>query len=157
MPAENPKPEKAGAPGMAGQAADPQPGATFVAFTVDIGTGNVVTIEGVGAGGERRALSEEARSSLADQARRTNLNAVVEQAFQAGIDCVLGEDTSPAAAVEAEGEAQLQRVLLTSLIERSAAKRLLQREVLGPAIVGSLIANAASAGRDPSPASTATH
>jgi hypothetical protein len=120
---------------------------SLVAFTVDTETGRVTRLEGVSASGDRAEIADEARAALAEKAK-TNLQALVEQAFEAGVHCVLGSDASEEAedeGAESEDDADLRRILLRSLIERSAAKRLIQREALGKAIVGTLIAQGLAA------------
>jgi hypothetical protein len=127
-------------------APEPQVITSLVAFTVDTETGRVTRIEGVSASGDRSEIAEGARAALAEKAK-TNLQALVEQAFEAGVHCVLGSDEADepeAADDETEDDADLRRVILRSLIERSAARRLIQREVLGKAIVGTLISQGLS-------------
>jgi hypothetical protein len=137
---------------------EPPAKTTLVAFTLDAETGQVLTVEAVGPGGYRRELSDDARAGLVSKAAQANLQGLVEQAFEAGIGCVLGADADPEATAdpEDEEEADLRRILLKSLIARSAARRLVQREVLGPAILGTLMAQAAAARAAP-PGSAAAH
>jgi hypothetical protein len=127
----------------AASAAGRPAGPELVAVTVDAATGRIVTIEGVDAAGARRELSAEEKTRLSE-GREATLERVVEQAFLAGIDCVLG-DSGGEEEPEAGDEAELSRILLRSLIERSAAGRLLQRDILSRAIIGTLIAQAAGA------------
>ena len=67
---------------------------------------------------------------------------MLEQAFEAGIACVLGdadvEDDPP----ESAKDADLRRLLLRPLLEEGAAKRLMQREILSRAMLTTLIQNA---------------
>jgi hypothetical protein len=146
----NPKPAPAeGAKTKAAPAAAPEPqvNTALIAFTVDTETGRVIKLEGVGLDGGRAEIAEEVRTALAEKGK-SNLTDLVEQAFEAGVHCVLGSDASDEgeeADPESEEDADLRRIILRSLIERSAAKRLIQREVLGKAIVGSLIAQGLSA------------
>lgn len=122
-------------------AEQPAPG-TLVSFTVEAQTGRIVKVESVDPGGARQELTEEARAALARDQARATVEGVVEQAFEAGIDCVLGAEDEDAP--ESDEDADLRRMLLRSLIQRSAA-RLVERDVLRRAIVGSLIRQAASA------------
>lgn len=121
------------------QAASPN----LVALTVDAGSGRIITIERVDAAGARHPLSEEEKARLAGTQSKPTLQGVVEQAFEAGIECVLG-DAGPKEAAESKEDAELSRILLRSLIERSGAGRLLQRDALNLAIVGTLIEHAAA-------------
>jgi hypothetical protein len=151
-----PKPSTA-AEGRRSKAAPGKPeqpeSADLVAFTVEAATGRIVKIERVDSTGERRELSEEEWARLAKSNAKATLERVVEQAFEAGIDSVLGEEAEER---ESNEDAELSRALLRSLIERSAAKRLMQRDVLSRAIVGTLIEQAA-AGRAAPSESPAAH
>jgi hypothetical protein len=105
-------------------AAETQTTTSLVAFTVDTETGRVTKLERVGAGGERSDITDDATAALMEKAK-TNLQDLVERAFEAGVHCVLGsDDAEDAEADEAESEddADLRRIILKSLIERSAAK-----------------------------------
>jgi hypothetical protein len=128
-------------PKTAGNA--PEAGSELVSVTFDVGAGRIVTIEGVDASGSRRELSEEEKARLARSPARPTLEHLVEQAFEAGIDCVLGDEAGETEQSESQEDAELSRMLLRSLMERSAVKRLVQRDVLSRAIVGTLIEQAA--------------
>ena len=129
--------------------------ARLVTITVDADAGRVVGIEGLDAAGQRQDLSDDERAALAEQAPTTTLRDIVEQAFEAGIGCVLGRQAAKADTPESEFDADLSRALLQSLISQSAARRLMQFDVLGPAIVGSLIERASH--RDPKSETGADH
>ncbi|HEX4711900.1 hypothetical protein [Phenylobacterium sp.] len=123
-----------------------QPAAkNLIAITVDADTGRVVKIESVDAAGERHELTEDVRASLAHKQVRATVEGVVEEAFEAGIDLVLGAPGEAEGPDADEEDADLRRVLLRSLIRHSPAKRLVQRDVLAQAIVGSLIEQEAKA------------
>ena len=113
-----------------------QSGGKFFTFTIDARTGQVVKFETLDATGVRYELSDEERASLAREGSE-RLEEALEEAFEAGIDCVLGENGHDER--ESEQDAQLRHLLLTPLIKDSPAKRLLQREVLGRAILATLI------------------
>jgi hypothetical protein len=125
-------------------ASDPQAAATLVSINLDTGAGRVVSIESTNASGERRELSDDERSRLSELKPGATLRDIVEQAFEAGINCALGLQAGDEEAQESEEDAELSRTLLRSLIAESAAKRLMQFEILSPAIVGTLIERAAS-------------
>jgi len=116
---------------------------TLVAFTIDAGTGRTVKVEGVDASGARHELSGAEEASLAKTGTGATLESVVEQAFEAGVSCLLGEAADEEATPESEEEAVLCRKLLRSLIGRSAARSLVRRDVLRRAIVRTLIEDAA--------------
>ena len=67
------------------------------------------------------------------------LEEALEQAFEAGINCVLGSEHEQDDGEESEQDSELRHLLLTPLIEHSAARRLWQREALNRAILGTLI------------------
>ena len=122
--------------------AEPPPGPDLVTLTVDAATGRLVGVEAVDPSGARHALSEDDRARIAARGAEATLEHIVEQAFEAGIDCVLGEGSGEQDIPESVADAELSRVLLRSLIEDSAAGRLVQRDILDLAIVGTLIAQA---------------
>lgn len=118
----------------------------LVSFTVESASGRLVKIESVDAAGTRHDLGDEEKARLIRANAKTTLQGLVEQAFQAGIDCVLGEDAGEKDAPESKEDAELARLLLQSLMERSGVKRLVQRDVLEQAIIGTLIEHAAASG-----------
>lgn len=116
--------------------------ATFsdlVSITLDPLGGRVVRVEYIGAEGERHEMSaEEAKRLKLYGGPEATLQGVVEKAFQAGIDCVLGDGDEE----ESTEDAELSRVLLQALIERSPVTGLMKGEVLDRAIIGTLIKQA---------------
>jgi len=116
-----------------------EPGAKLLAFTIDASTAQVVRFESLDATGERHELSDEEKASLARAGEDGRLENVVEQAFEAGIACVLGGGIGRDDTRESAEEAELRDLLLTPLIERSSAARLMHRDVLSRAILETLI------------------
>jgi hypothetical protein len=110
------------------------------AFTFDVNTGTVVTFESVDPAGRRHKLSKSEKIDLAKENHVPTLEVLLENAFEAGIACVLGEG-SQAGVTEREtpDDKDLRRLLLKPLIERIAAARLMKREVLRQAIVQTLL------------------
>ena len=129
----------------------------FFTVTIDAATGQVVKLETFEASGAAHELSDTEKASLAQATGSAGLEGVLEQAFEAGIDCVLGgEDGQPGE--ESAEEAELRHELLAPLMKHSRAKRLLERGVLNRAIVGTLISHsmqAAEAAPGPGPRSGA--
>jgi hypothetical protein len=119
-----------------------QSAGTLFAFTIDPSTAQVVKLETLDASGARRELSEEEKASLAQAGTEGGLEEFVEKAFEAGIACVLGDDESPDRGGEPADEAELRHLLLAPLMEHSPVKRLMQREALNRAILGTLIQHA---------------
>jgi hypothetical protein len=116
----------------------------LLTFTIQARTGQIVKIESVDSNGAHHELSDEEKSNLAKEKSKTTLEDMLEQAFEAGIACVLGdadvEDDPP----ESAKDADLRRLLLRPLLEEGAAKRLMQREILSRALLTTLIQNATS-------------
>lgn len=120
-------------------------GAMLFAFTVDAKTAQIVKFESLDASGARHELSDDEKSSLARKGSSDGVEALLEQAFEAGIACVLGEG-GRSQARESEEDAELRHLLLTPLIEHSLAKRLLKGEVLNRALLGTLIQHSMKSG-----------
>jgi hypothetical protein len=114
------------------------------AFTIDADTAQIVKLETLDASGARHELSEEEKADLARQGTE-DLDQLVEQVFEAGIACVLGGGEREDKAEEPAEEAELRHMLLAPLIEHSRARRLIQREALSRAILGTLIQHAMKA------------
>jgi hypothetical protein len=131
---------KAAASGATEQPAPPD----LVALTVDATTGRIVSVERVDAAGARHALSAEDESRLVGRQAKATLEQIVEQAFEAGIDCVLNEFAADPEQSESAGDAELSRMLLRSLMESSGVRRLVRRDVLNQAMIGTLIEQAAA-------------
>jgi len=77
--------------------------------------------------------------------QRGNRLLILEEAFEAGIACGLGEVADEDEPVESEKDANLRHLLLRPLIENSAAKRLMRREVLHRAFLKTLIGHGTGA------------
>lgn len=114
-------------------------------ITINAKTGQILKIESVDDSGARHELSDEEKARLEKEAGKATLQDVIEQAFEAGIACMIGEEPGEDEAPESEENVKLRRVLLKPLIEESAARHLMQREVLSRAIVGTLISEAVHA------------
>jgi hypothetical protein len=123
-------------------ASEPAPHLDLSTITINAKTGQILKIESVDDRGTRHELSDDEKAILIKQAGKATLQDVIEQAFEAGIACMIGaepgEDDSP----ESEENMNLRRLLLQPLIEESAVKHLMQRDVLSRAIVGTLISQA---------------
>lgn len=108
-------------------------------ITFDVGTGEVVRFERIDADGVRQDLSESDRARLAAQENEGRLGGIVEQAFEAGISCVLGGKANLDDERESEEEAELRRLLLRQLIEHSPAARYMHRDAMSRAALQTLI------------------
>jgi hypothetical protein len=111
-------------------------------ITIDANTAQIVRLESQDATGSRHELSDEEKASLAQEAQEggeDRLEDVLEQAFEAGIACVLGGAAGQDKAQESAEDAELRHLLLTPLIEHSPARHLLRPDVLNRAILATLI------------------
>jgi hypothetical protein len=123
----------------------------LVLVTLKANTGAIVKIETVEPDGSRHELSASDTARLVAERPQSTLESLVHEAFEAGLACVLGDANGREAADEAADEstedAELHNVLLGSLIAHSSAKRLLQREVLSSAMLGTIISQASNGHR----------
>ncbi len=110
------------------------------AFTIDPKTAEIVKLECLDSNGARHELSDAEKTSLAGAGAEDEIQDIVEQVFEAGIACVLGEKGSEQSE-ESAAEAELRPLLLTPLIQESPVRRLMRRDTLRRAILGTLIRN----------------
>src|SRR5215470_4933600 len=108
-------------------------------ITFNAGTGEVVRFERIDANGVRQDLSESDRARLAAEENEGRLGGILEQAFEAGISCVLGGRANLDDERESEEEAELRRLLLRQLIQHSTAARYMHRDVMSRAALRTLI------------------
>ena len=135
--------KKGSGPKASAHTSEPVPDSDLLTVTIDTNTGQIVKIEGVNGTRARHELSEAEKASLAKKMGKATLEAIIEEAFEAGIACGLGEgadeDEPEDEPVESVKDANLRHLLLRPLIENSAAKRLIRRDVLSRAILKTLI------------------
>jgi hypothetical protein len=117
----------------------------LLTVTIDTKTGQIIKVEGTNGGRAHHELSDEEKASLAKKTGRATLEAIIEEAFEAGIACGLGEEADEDEPVESEKDANIRHLLLRPLIENSAVKRLMRRDVLSRAFLKTLIGNGAGA------------
>ena len=117
----------------------------LLTVTIDTKTAQIIKIEGVNGTRARHELSDEEKASLAKKMGRATLEAIIEEAFEAGLACGLGEGADEDEPAESEKDANLRHLLLRPLIENSAAKRLMRRDVLNRAILKTLIGHGTGA------------
>jgi hypothetical protein len=119
-----------------GLGATPEP--NLITITLDTDTGRIVKVEKVDSAGARQDLSDEDAASLT-KGNPLTLAGIIEQAFEAGIACVLGDEPGQDETEESADDAAFSRLLLMPLIERSPAHDLKQPDVLVRALLGSVI------------------
>jgi predicted XRE-type DNA-binding protein len=103
----------------------------------------VLSIDDAGAPAKLRT---DRRGAPSKQGVDEALEDLFEQVFDAGIACVLGDDGEDADAGESDEDIALRRQIFRGIIEHSMAQRLMQKEVLGRAMVRTLIQKAAARG-----------
>ena len=113
--------------------------ADLLTFTIDPRTGRIVKLEGLNADGGRRELTDDEKARLIQRPRDKTLEQVVERAFEAGIACVLDGDGLEDDSSKSSDDIDLTHRLLVPLIEQSAAKNLLAREVVDRTVLDTLL------------------
>ena len=147
MTATNNKPrapgKKGSGPKSSAHTSEPVPdNSDLLTVTLHAKTGQIVKIERVNGRRAHQELSEKEKADLAKVSGKATLEAIVEQAFEAGIAYVLGDEGDEDDPMETEKDANLRHLLLRPLIEDSAARRLIRRDVLSRAILKTLIDHA---------------
>jgi hypothetical protein len=120
----------------------------LLTLTIHAKTGHIVKIESVDSTGAHHEFSDEERANLAKEKSEATVEAIIEQAFEAGVACGLGDVDGEDDPPESTKDADVRRLLLRPLIEESAAKRLMQRDILSRAILATLIQNSTSSRPD---------
>jgi len=128
-------------------AASNESAARLLTLTIDARTGQIVKFESLDESGVPHELSDQDKESLAREGPGDRLEEIVEQAFEAGIACVLGGGDR-IQTQESEQDAELRHLLLLPLIEHSMAKRLMQGNVLNRAFLRTLIQHSMEPGGD---------
>lgn len=136
------------APKAAPEAKRPKPAAAVhkpagdvYSFTINIAERRIVMVERVDSDGTRHPLTAEEKTKLAAVRAAMPLRRLVEQAFEAGIDFVLGDELAETPESKEDGE--LSSILLQTLIEGSKAKELVKGETLERSVLDTLIGEAA--------------
>jgi hypothetical protein len=124
----------------------PSPRSGLITATIEAATGKVIDVRSIDEAGEAIELTTDRRAKLAKQSGGATLEDLFEQAFEAGIACVLGDEAEDES--ESEDDVVLQRQILRPMIENSAARDLMRRDVLGRAIVATLIEKTIAQGAD---------
>jgi hypothetical protein len=106
---------------------------------MDANTAQVVRLESVDDGGASHELSEGEKLKLARQIGEEQIGELLEEAFEAGIECVLGDGARTRRSRDSVEDTQLRHLLLAPLIAETSAKRLLQSDVLHRAILETLV------------------
>jgi hypothetical protein len=116
--------------------------AELLAFTIDPSTAKIVKLETMTADGVRRELTGEEKDRLIKRRGGRTVERVVAQAFEAGIACVIDGAGAEEDANDSSEDVDLTHQLLAPLIENSAAKRLIARDVVDRTVLDTLIERA---------------
>ena len=101
-----------------------------LSVTINTTTGRIVRIEKADKAGKRQELAEEDWAKLVGEEEVEELEGALEEAFEAGIAGVLGEDQDDDEGYENEEEKAVRRFLIGKLVRRSVRRRILQRLLL---------------------------
>ena len=104
-------------------------GTEQIIFTMRAPAGEVVKVEKIDAGGNRRDLSKEEVASLVGKSEENEIEEALDEAFEAGICSLLDPRSEAEESPETTDEVALRRELLT-LIVGAGARRRLQRRIV---------------------------
>lgn len=98
-------------------------------FTLNTATGAVAKIEKIDAAGKRREVEKDETLKLVGKDNFHEIEAALDEAFEAGISSVFEPDAEEEESAESEEETELRRVLLTGIVGRNVRRRLQRRLV----------------------------
>jgi hypothetical protein len=98
-------------------------------FTMNAATGAVIKIEKIDQSGKRCEVPKEESVALAGKDNLLEVEAALDEAFEAGISSVLEPSSDEEPLDETEEETELRRILLSHIIGRGTRRRLQQRLV----------------------------
>jgi hypothetical protein len=104
-------------------------------FTLLAATGDILKVEKVSAAGERSAVPLDDALDLARKGNLEDIEAALDDAFEAGIISMLDSKQDPKV-LEELAEDQPLRGILQALIIGSAVRRRLQRRLAGRLLLG---------------------
>ena len=110
-------------------------------FTMNAATGAVIKIEKIDPSGKRGEVPKEETVALAGKDNLHEIEAALDEAFEAGISSVLEPGSGEEQLDETEEETELRRVLLSQLIDRSIRRRL-QRRLVDRLVLSRTLADA---------------
>jgi hypothetical protein len=110
------------------RAHDPEESVQLI-FTVSSATGTVLRIEKVDSQGKRREVPEEEAVALAGEHGLHEIDAALDDAFEAGIASVLAPGSIDDTNGVSDEEIELRRELLAGIIEQGTRRRLRRRLV----------------------------
>jgi len=96
-------------------------------LTISTPVGRIVRVEKVDKGGKSRELAEEEWAKLVGKDKVDDIEIALEEAFEAGVAVVFGEEYENGEDYEDKEERALRRLLIGRLFRRSIRRRILQR------------------------------
>jgi hypothetical protein len=107
-----------------------------VMVTIQGPRGRIVKVERVDKSGKRQDLVEEEWTRLVGRDEVEEIEAALEEAFEAGVAAVLGEEYEDGEGYENDDESTLRRFLVGGLLRRSVRRRILERLLLSRMLRG---------------------
>jgi hypothetical protein len=98
--------------------------------TFNAAMGGIVKVEKVDKAGKRQELTEEECAKLAGQDEVEEIEAALEEAFEAGVAVVLGDEDEPYAEDNDDEERVLRQLLIGRLLRRHPVRRRLLFQLL---------------------------
>src|SRR6478672_10299077 len=101
-----------------------------LSVTINPTMGRIVKVEKVDKAGKRQELAEEEWAKLVGEDEVEEIEGAIEEAFEAGVAGVLGEEYEDDEGYEDDEEKAVRRFLIGKLLRRSIRRRILQRLLL---------------------------
>jgi len=98
--------------------------------TIDSASGRIVRVEKLDTVGNHHEFKEENWASLVGEDEIEEMQSALDEAFEAGIAGVLGDEYEEDEPNESDEQRALRRLLIGGLVRRSVRRRILQRLVL---------------------------
>jgi hypothetical protein len=98
--------------------------------TINTPMGKIIRVEKIDKAGKRQEFGEEEWAKLVGEDEEEEIEVALEEAFEAGIAAVLGEEYEDDEAEEDDEERALRRFLIRVLLRRRAVQRRILQRVL---------------------------
>ena len=101
-----------------------------VVVTINTPMGKIVSVEKIDKAGKRQELAEQEWAQLVGEDEVEDIDVALEEAFEAGIAAVLGEEYEEDESYEEDEERALRRFLIRGLMRRRPVQRRILQRVL---------------------------
>jgi hypothetical protein len=116
---------------------DSSSGEEQVVVTINPGMGKIVRVEKLDKAGKRQELAEKEFVKLVGDDEVEEIEAALEEAFEAGVAAMLGDEYEDDETVEDDEEKALRQLLIAGLLRRRRIqRRILQRVVMSHVLRG---------------------